>query len=93
MTEEELAEIERVWAPVVFCSTDAADAVRLCAEVRRLRSALTATRLDLGRAIDAICNSENWHDEHDDCPMDDTCECELPQRMNDAYERLREFRE
>lgn len=41
LTEEDLAEIERTWQPAAFCSTDASDAVRLVAEVRRLREQLT----------------------------------------------------
>lgn len=56
----------------------------------QLEFVLKATRLDVGRIIDALLNDDEMH--KDDCPLDDTCDCELPKLINTMYERLQEFR-
>lgn len=89
MTEKELKEFEDEDAPPHGSADRTISA--LTNEVRRLQNALTATRLDVGHIIDALLNAESLHE--DECPEDDTCDCELVKRINLTYERLREFRE
>ena len=102
MTETELKRAE-AWATLVHGGSEPAKFAvyttvhDLTAEVRRLQAALTTTRLDFGRLIDAFVNEESLHETDDDgddvCGEDhDACECPLPKLINSMYERLQEFR-
>lgn len=95
MNETELKRAE-AWATLVHGGSEPAKFAvyttvhDLTAEVRRLQAALTTTRLDVDRIIDAFVDGECMHE--DECPEDDTCSCELPKLINATYERLQEWR-